>query len=26
VKSLDTENADFAKQVYAGLKARYPAW
>lgn len=25
VKSLDTEHADFAKQVYAGLEARYPA-
>ncbi|ALO43556.1 dUTP diphosphatase [Pseudoalteromonas phenolica] len=25
VKSLDTEHADFAKQVYAGLQARYPA-
>ncbi|MCF2859950.1 dUTP diphosphatase [Pseudoalteromonas sp. SMS1] len=25
VKSLDTEHPDFAKQVYAGLKARYPA-
>ncbi|MBQ4814564.1 dUTP diphosphatase [Pseudoalteromonas luteoviolacea] len=25
VKSLDTEHPDFAKQVYTGLKARYPA-
>ncbi|MFC3033497.1 dUTP diphosphatase [Pseudoalteromonas fenneropenaei] len=25
VKALDTNHADFAKQVYAGLQARYPA-
>ena len=25
VKSLDTEHTNFAKQVYAGLEARYPA-